>query len=146
MHRNTPNGIAFGSVQGPELGLADAYRVCQHGLEHRLKFAGRGADDFQHFGGRRLLLRRLTALAGRGRGGPADRQRRARPIGALRALSLVARRPFTGCPLLPRRCMSPASGGSRRSSILGKFSHSAPRDRCPLWVKSGHVRCNSDVR
>ena len=28
-------------------------------------------------------------------------------VGALRALSLVVRRTFTGCPLLPRRCMSP---------------------------------------
>ena len=40
MHRNTPNGIAFGSVQRSELGLADAYRVFQHGLKNRLKLAG----------------------------------------------------------------------------------------------------------
>src|SRR5262249_4260488 len=37
----------------------------------------------------------------------------ARLVGALRALDLFARRPFIGCPLPPRRCMSPP-GGSRR--------------------------------
>jgi hypothetical protein len=41
-------------------------------------------------------------------------------VGALRTLDLIVRRPC--CPLPPRRCMSPASGGSRRCSILGKYS------------------------
>jgi hypothetical protein len=50
-------------IQGTDLGFADAYRVCQHGLEHRLKLAGRAADDFQHVGRRRQLLQRLVALA-----------------------------------------------------------------------------------
>src|SRR5262245_46153335 len=39
-------------------------------------------------------------------------------VGALRTLG----RPFTCCPLSPPRCMSPASGASRRCSILGKSS------------------------
>ena len=64
MHRNTPNGIAFGSVQGPELGLADAYRVCQHGLEHRLELAGRTADNLQHLRCRGFSCKCLVAFAG----------------------------------------------------------------------------------
>ena len=39
-----------------ELGLADARRVLQHGLEHRLQLARRTGDDAQHLGGRGLLL------------------------------------------------------------------------------------------
>ena len=33
-------------------------------------------------------------------------------VGALRALGLVAGRPLAGCPLAPRRCMSPPMAGS----------------------------------
>ena len=50
-------------IQGAELGLADARRVRQHGLEHRLQLAGRARDDLQHLGGRGLLLQRLGQLA-----------------------------------------------------------------------------------
>ena len=42
--------------QHAEIGLADAHRVRQHGLEHGLQLAGRTADDLQHVGGRGLLL------------------------------------------------------------------------------------------
>src|SRR5262249_20330311 len=45
-------------------------------------------------------------------------------IGTLRALGLVVRCPFAGCPLPPRRCMSPPAAGSRRCSILGKSQRS----------------------
>src|SRR5262249_29632196 len=31
-------------------------------------------------------------------------------VGALQALGLTARRPFTGCPLPPRRCIAPPAG------------------------------------
>ena len=50
------------TAQSAELGLADARRVLQHGLEHRLQFAGRAGDDPQHLGGRRLLLQRFAQL------------------------------------------------------------------------------------
>jgi len=63
MHRNAPNGIAFGSVQGPELGLADAYRVCQHGLKHGFQIARRRADNLEHLRGCCQLFQRLVALA-----------------------------------------------------------------------------------
>ena len=46
-----------------ELGLADARRVRQHGLEHRLKLAGRARDDLQHLRGRGLLLQCLGEVA-----------------------------------------------------------------------------------
>ena len=36
--------------------------VFQHGLEHRLKFAGRTTDDLEHLGGRGLLLQRFAQL------------------------------------------------------------------------------------
>jgi len=63
MHRNTPNGIAFGPVQGPELGLADAYRVRQHGLKHGFKIARRRADNLQHLRGCCQLIQCPVALA-----------------------------------------------------------------------------------
>ena len=47
-----------------ELGLADARRVLQHGLEHRLQIAGRAGDDLEHLGGRGLLLQRLGKIVG----------------------------------------------------------------------------------
>ena len=45
-------------------------------------------------------------------------------ISTLRALAATVRRPFAGCPLSPCFCLSPASDGSRRRSILGKSSGS----------------------
>ena len=47
----------------PNLRLADARRVRQHGLEHRLQLAGRTGDDLQHLRCRGLLLQRLGQLA-----------------------------------------------------------------------------------
>ena len=29
---------------------------------------------------------------------------------------------------------------------MKRSEHSAVQSKCPLWVKSGHVQCNSDVR
>ena len=52
----------FMEVQHAEGGFADAHRVLQHGLEHRLQFAGRACDDLQHLRGRGLLLQRLGEL------------------------------------------------------------------------------------
>ena len=37
----------FMEVQHAEVGFADAHRVLQHGLEHRLQFAGRACNDLQ---------------------------------------------------------------------------------------------------
>ena len=62
MHRHEAEGIAFTQIHGAEFGLADARRVLQHGVENRLEFARRTADDLEHLDGRRLLLQRLGQL------------------------------------------------------------------------------------
>ena len=49
-------------IERAELGVADAHRIRQHGVEHRLKLAGRTGDDLQHLGGRGLLLQRFAQL------------------------------------------------------------------------------------
>ena len=54
--------LAVEAIQGAELGLADANRVRQHGLENRLKLARRGADDAQHLRSSFLSLESLVAL------------------------------------------------------------------------------------
>src|SRR5215471_4964823 len=45
-----------------KFGVADARRILQHRLEHRLQLAGRTADDTEHLRGRGLLLQRLAQL------------------------------------------------------------------------------------
>jgi hypothetical protein len=50
--------------QNPDLGLADAGRVRQHGLEDGLQLPGRARNDLQHVRGRGLLLQRLTEIVG----------------------------------------------------------------------------------
>src|SRR5262245_65428157 len=46
-------------IEAAELGLANAHRVRQHGLEYRLELARRTGNDLQHLRGRGLLLQRL---------------------------------------------------------------------------------------
>ena len=60
MQRDRSEAITLAELQNAELGLADARRVLQHGLEHRLQLARRTADLLQDLGGRRLLLQRLV--------------------------------------------------------------------------------------
>ena len=43
-------------------GVAEAYRLFQHRIEHRRQIAGRGVDHLQHLGGRGLLFQRLPLL------------------------------------------------------------------------------------
>ena len=47
-----------------EIRLANSGCVFQHGVEDRLKFAGRAGDDLEHLRGRRLLLQRLGEIVG----------------------------------------------------------------------------------
>src|SRR5262249_25873140 len=61
---NDAERIAFTQRGDAELGSANLYRVRQHGLEHRLKFAGGTRDDSQHLRGRRLLLQCLAQIVG----------------------------------------------------------------------------------
>jgi hypothetical protein len=51
--------IAVTAVNIPELGIADADGLLQHGCKHRLKIAWRAADGLEHLRGRGLLLQRL---------------------------------------------------------------------------------------
>jgi hypothetical protein len=51
--------------QYAKLGLADAHRILQHGLEYRLQLAGRRADDLQHIRRCGLLLSRFRQFAGK---------------------------------------------------------------------------------
>src|SRR5262249_42685825 len=55
-------GTVLEPPERAELGSANAPRVLQHRLEHRLQFAGRTRDDAQHFRGRGLLLQRFAQL------------------------------------------------------------------------------------
>ena len=86
MHCDKPELASFKQCEIAELGLADAYRVRQHGLEHRLQLARRARDDLEHLGGRGLLLARLVQLA-------------LQPGGALACEVCAARsaRPWPGC-------------------------------------------------
>jgi hypothetical protein len=60
MHRSDPKGVSFMEVERAEIGLTQPGRVRQHGLEHRLQVARRARDHLQHFGGRGLLLQRVS--------------------------------------------------------------------------------------
>jgi len=54
------------SVIGPEIadvGLAQAHRVFEHGVEYRREIARRGIDDLQYLGGRGLLLQCFARLS-----------------------------------------------------------------------------------
>jgi hypothetical protein len=59
VHGHCAEGICVAEVHCPELGLADAHRLRQHGLEYRLQLARRTADDLQHLRGRRQQRQRL---------------------------------------------------------------------------------------
>src|SRR5258707_7358490 len=62
VHRSGAEAVALAEVKRTELGLADAGCVLEHGLEHGLQLARGTADDFQHIGGRRFLLQRVTPI------------------------------------------------------------------------------------
>src|SRR5262249_61577485 len=62
VHRDRAKGVSLAQEQVAELRLAEADRVCQHGLEHWLQRAGRAANDAQHLRGRRLLLKGFVQL------------------------------------------------------------------------------------
>ena len=100
------NELSLVKVQVAELGLADAHRVLQQRLEHRLQLAGRTGDDVQHFGGGGLLLQRLgKVLPSLGEFAPCFSSccpvgsGSVRPTGVL-AFASVERRPRMRCSAL----------------------------------------------
>ena len=56
MGGNKMQSIAILTVDVAEVGVADARSILQHGREHRLKVAGRAADNLKHLGRSSLLL------------------------------------------------------------------------------------------
>src|SRR5262249_16795189 len=62
MHCDSAEGASLIEIHRAKLGFADARRVSQHGLEHRLQFARRTADDLEHLRRRSLLLQAFAQL------------------------------------------------------------------------------------
>ena len=54
--------FAVAQIEITEAGGAETHRVCQHGVEHRLKLAWRTGDDAQHLGRGGLLLQQFAQL------------------------------------------------------------------------------------
>ena len=63
VHRRNPECGAVVEQQIAEFRFADAGRILQHRLEHRLQLAGRRTDDAQHVRRRGLLFERFGELA-----------------------------------------------------------------------------------
>jgi len=63
VHCDQANPVCLTSIQGAKFGVADPDGVLQHGRKHRLKIAGRTADDLEHLRGCRLLLQRFGEFA-----------------------------------------------------------------------------------
>src|SRR5262245_17738183 len=62
-HCGGADRTVFESKQSSKIRFADASRISEHGLEHRLQLTGRTRDDLEHLRGRGLLLQRLGELA-----------------------------------------------------------------------------------
>ena len=56
MRRNEVQGFPIPEMDISKLGIADANRIRQHCVKHRLEIAGRAADDPEHLRRRGLLL------------------------------------------------------------------------------------------
>src|SRR5215470_10526203 len=62
MEADTSELVTLAEKQPRKLGVAQACRVRQYGIEDGLQFSGRTADEFKHVGRLRLLLPRLGEL------------------------------------------------------------------------------------
>src|SRR5215813_10812719 len=62
VHGGHAHLIAVVEHQVPELGVANAHRILQHGLEHRFQFTGRTGDDSQNLRGRGLPFQRFGKI------------------------------------------------------------------------------------
>src|SRR5205085_7133861 len=63
VHGGDAEFLAIAQIQISEICSADSYGVLQHGLENRLQFSRRTADDAQYLRGCGLLLQRFRELA-----------------------------------------------------------------------------------
>ncbi len=64
VQRGAAESIALAQPDYAVSGFTEAHGAYQHGLENRLQFTWRGADDLQHLRGRRLLLQGFAQLCG----------------------------------------------------------------------------------
>jgi hypothetical protein len=64
MNGNASELISLAEQKACKFGIAQADRILQHGLKHRLQCARRTADHLQHLGGRRLPLQCFTQIVG----------------------------------------------------------------------------------
>ena len=64
MRRHEVQGIAIPAMDISKLGVADADGILQYGCKHRLKIAGRAADNLEHLRRGSLLLQRLGEVGG----------------------------------------------------------------------------------
>src|SRR5215472_9798869 len=56
------SALSFDEPEGALDSAAESDRLLEHRVEHRCEVAGRGIDDLQYLGRRRLLLQRLARL------------------------------------------------------------------------------------
>src|SRR5262249_3671857 len=145
-------------MQYAELGLADAGRIFEHRLEHRLQLAGRTADDLKDLGRRSLLLPRLGKFTSQpvelflhigGRGTATARGSGLVAVFELRRLTVAHfhSAPFVGCPGLHQhnRCTDASHGAlSQRSGSLQRprnYTTSMPRLRGASTGWRTRVQC-----
>src|SRR5580704_652647 len=62
MCRYEAPGVAIIAIDTTKFGIADSYGLLQHRRKHRLKIAGKAADNLQHFRGGGLLIQRFCKL------------------------------------------------------------------------------------
>ena len=63
MRRHEVQGVAIPAMDISKLGVANADGILQHSRKHRLKIAGRAADNLEHLRRGGLLLQRFGKLA-----------------------------------------------------------------------------------
>src|SRR5262249_60410778 len=63
MRRSDTKDFSVAEIHISERSLANAHRICEHGLKDRLQLPGRRRDDLQDLRRRRLLLKDLGKLA-----------------------------------------------------------------------------------
>src|SRR5262249_6393955 len=97
VHGGDSEGVALAQEERSKLGLAEAHRIRQYGLEDRLQFSRRAADDLQDIRGCRLLLQRLGEFlfqAGVGCANAVNASSRLRCLRTKTGNASLALRPF----------------------------------------------------
>ena len=143
-HRRLPKFAVFVTKQNAKPRFADSYSILQHGLKHRLQFAGRTRNDLQHFRRGGLLLKRLIALTAELRVrflGGSYRTAMACGLWRVAAQRLGALGFSALPPALSRRLIaSPEAPGKGIVATKTSCGRGRMHCKCPLWVKSRHLQ------